>query len=223
LTSVLDGGEWSASRPGRFIPRERTPGTHWIGSWVGPTAVLDTVVKRKIPSPRRESNPRSPIVQPVAQLYTDWAVTALTGILDDPKIRVSLGRSTTDLFGMTTLNAFCISVGVSAFAVKGSYQREASQGNKERLKHRGQEVDSNSRLRWSSIPRPCVRRLRGRRHRQAGNGIVNFEDQERCVTISNLSRLKQSSNRFLHAHCRVSLYINAPKCTCNMSRSTINV
>jgi hypothetical protein len=28
-------------------------------------------VKRKIPSPRLESNPRTPIVQPVAQLYTD--------------------------------------------------------------------------------------------------------------------------------------------------------
>jgi hypothetical protein len=25
LTSALDGGEWSASRPGRFYPRERTP------------------------------------------------------------------------------------------------------------------------------------------------------------------------------------------------------
>jgi hypothetical protein len=31
LTSALDGGEWSASRPGRFIPRGRAPGTHWIG------------------------------------------------------------------------------------------------------------------------------------------------------------------------------------------------
>jgi hypothetical protein len=38
---------------------------------VGPRAVLDAVVKRKIPSPRRESNPRTPIVQPVAQRYTD--------------------------------------------------------------------------------------------------------------------------------------------------------
>jgi len=28
LTSAGDGGEWSASRPGRFIPRERDPGTH---------------------------------------------------------------------------------------------------------------------------------------------------------------------------------------------------
>jgi hypothetical protein len=30
LISALDGGEWSASRPGRFTPRERAPGTHWI-------------------------------------------------------------------------------------------------------------------------------------------------------------------------------------------------
>jgi hypothetical protein len=64
LISALDGGEWSASRP-----RERYRGTHWIGGWVGPVAVLDTVVKIKIPSPRRESNPRTPIVQPVAQRF----------------------------------------------------------------------------------------------------------------------------------------------------------
>jgi hypothetical protein len=66
LTSALDGGEWSASRPDRFTPRERSPGTHWIGGWVGPIAVLDTVVKRKIPSPHQESNPRTLIVQPVS-------------------------------------------------------------------------------------------------------------------------------------------------------------
>jgi len=30
LTSALDGGKWSDSLPGRFIPRERAPGTHWI-------------------------------------------------------------------------------------------------------------------------------------------------------------------------------------------------
>jgi hypothetical protein len=69
LTSALNGGEWSASRPGHFKPRERAPRTHWIGGWVGPRAVLDAVVKRKIPSPRRESNPKTPIVQPVAQRY----------------------------------------------------------------------------------------------------------------------------------------------------------
>jgi len=30
LTSALGGGEWSASRPGRFSPRERAPRIHWI-------------------------------------------------------------------------------------------------------------------------------------------------------------------------------------------------
>jgi hypothetical protein len=76
LTSALDGGEWSASRPGRFTPRERAPGTHWIGGWVGPRAVLDAVVKRKIPTSHWESNPRTSIVQPVAQHYTTWAIMA---------------------------------------------------------------------------------------------------------------------------------------------------
>jgi hypothetical protein len=82
LTSALDWGVWLASRTGRFIPRERAPGTHWIGGCLGPWAVLDGVVKRKIPSPRRELKPRTPIVQPVAQRYTDWAITVL------PKISV---------------------------------------------------------------------------------------------------------------------------------------
>jgi hypothetical protein len=44
LTSALNGGEWSASRHGRFTPRNRALVTHWIGDWVGPRAVLDVVV-----------------------------------------------------------------------------------------------------------------------------------------------------------------------------------
>jgi hypothetical protein len=77
LTSALDGEEWSASRPGRFTSRERAPATPWIGGWVGPRAVVDAMVKRKIPSPHRESKPRTPTVQPVSQRYTDWAITDL--------------------------------------------------------------------------------------------------------------------------------------------------
>jgi hypothetical protein len=46
LTSALAGGEWSASRPGRFTPEERAPGTHWIGGWAYPRAGLDDVKKR---------------------------------------------------------------------------------------------------------------------------------------------------------------------------------
>jgi hypothetical protein len=41
LTSALDGSECSASHPGRFTTKERAPGTHWIGGWVGLRAVLD--------------------------------------------------------------------------------------------------------------------------------------------------------------------------------------
>jgi hypothetical protein len=63
--------------PAALLPGKEPPGTHWIGGWVGPRAGLDAMVKRKIPRPRRESNPRAPIVQPVAQRYTDWAVTDL--------------------------------------------------------------------------------------------------------------------------------------------------
>jgi hypothetical protein len=48
LTSALFGGEWSASRPSRFTPGERAPGTHWIGCWVDPRASLDDVEKRKL-------------------------------------------------------------------------------------------------------------------------------------------------------------------------------
>jgi hypothetical protein len=44
---------------------------------VGPRSVLDAVVKRKTLSTRQESNPRTPIVQPVVQRYTDWAIMDL--------------------------------------------------------------------------------------------------------------------------------------------------
>jgi len=46
--SALDGGEWSASHPGCFTPRERDPGNHQIGGRAGTRAAP---VKRKIPSP----------------------------------------------------------------------------------------------------------------------------------------------------------------------------
>jgi hypothetical protein len=49
------------------LPREKAPGTHCIGGWVGPRAGLDAVSNRKIPSPRQESNPNHPIVQPVVR------------------------------------------------------------------------------------------------------------------------------------------------------------
>jgi hypothetical protein len=47
LMSALDGGEWSASRPGRFTPRERAAGTHSLWGWVGSGAGLDAVEQRQ--------------------------------------------------------------------------------------------------------------------------------------------------------------------------------
>jgi hypothetical protein len=46
LTSALVGGEWSASRPGRFTSR-------WIGGWVDPTIGLDDMEETLAPPPPR--------------------------------------------------------------------------------------------------------------------------------------------------------------------------
>jgi hypothetical protein len=60
LTSTLVGGEWSISRPGRFTPGVRAPGTHWIGGWVDLTADLDDLEKRKfLTLPELELRPLS--------------------------------------------------------------------------------------------------------------------------------------------------------------------
>jgi hypothetical protein len=63
-----------------LYPRERTPGTHWIGGWVGPKAGLDAGARRKI-CPCRGSNLNCPIVQPIdtilpelPQLIMTWRV-----------------------------------------------------------------------------------------------------------------------------------------------------
>jgi hypothetical protein len=46
--------------PAALYPGERTPGTHWIGHWVGPRAGLDAGTIRKILCPCRGSNPNRP-------------------------------------------------------------------------------------------------------------------------------------------------------------------
>jgi len=60
LTLEIDGGELCSFTPRPlYLPRERVPGTHWVGGWVSSIAGLDAVVKRKIPSPCLDSNPPS--------------------------------------------------------------------------------------------------------------------------------------------------------------------
>jgi hypothetical protein len=60
LTSAVDGGDWSASRPCRFTLGGNWPRTHWIEGWVGSRAGL---------GPAWNWNPA---VQPVAWRYTEW-------------------------------------------------------------------------------------------------------------------------------------------------------
>jgi hypothetical protein len=49
MTSALEGGEWSPSRPGLFNPAEKapSPSSHWAAGSVGPRAGVDTVEKGK--------------------------------------------------------------------------------------------------------------------------------------------------------------------------------
>jgi hypothetical protein len=58
-------GEWSASRSGRFISRERSLFIHWIGDWSGPRSWSRRggKTKKKIRAP---AGNRTPVVQPLA-------------------------------------------------------------------------------------------------------------------------------------------------------------
>jgi len=43
MTAAPEGSEWSAARPGRTLPWERS-GTHCIGGWMGPRASLIIII-----------------------------------------------------------------------------------------------------------------------------------------------------------------------------------
>ena len=61
--------------PAVLYPRER-PGTHCIGGWMGPRAVLDRCRKFRPPPPGFDSR----TVQSVASLYTAWATRPTTDL-----------------------------------------------------------------------------------------------------------------------------------------------
>jgi hypothetical protein len=61
---ALNGGEWSTSPTGSFIPRAREPETHWKGGWVGPTASLDAVEKGKISCSCKQLSHNSTVIEP---------------------------------------------------------------------------------------------------------------------------------------------------------------
>jgi hypothetical protein len=71
LTSALDGGEWSASRPGRALAAGKGPPVP-IGQkavWA-PEPVWTQEDRGKILCPLRESNPDRPVGQSVVRHYT---------------------------------------------------------------------------------------------------------------------------------------------------------
>jgi hypothetical protein len=93
LISTLVGGERSTSRPGRFTPGERAPGTHWIGGGLDLRAGLDDLEKRKfLTLPGLELPSR----------YTDYAIPAhnlivYTENLKEPLMMANRGRN---MYGM---------------------------------------------------------------------------------------------------------------------------
>jgi hypothetical protein len=80
------GGEWSASHPGRFTPKESDLlGTNWTRRCVGLRAGLSCGKERNTSTmPYRESNP----VLPIAHRYTDWAIPTTIKNKERNKLRV---------------------------------------------------------------------------------------------------------------------------------------
>jgi hypothetical protein len=71
LTSALDGGELSASRPGRALPPGKGPPVpiEQEAGWT-PEPVWTQGLEEKSSAPAGD---RTPVVQSVVRHYTDWA------------------------------------------------------------------------------------------------------------------------------------------------------
>jgi hypothetical protein len=69
LTSVVIGGEMSASRPDRFTPRNKSPVYPVYMRLSGPQNRSGRRGEEKKSCPYRDSNPSA--VQPIASRYTD--------------------------------------------------------------------------------------------------------------------------------------------------------
>jgi hypothetical protein len=82
MTSALDGGEWSALRPGRALPPGKGPPLP-IGQEAGwaPEPVWTQWLEEKSSCLCQESNLDRLIIQSVARHYTDSATLAPEGIV----------------------------------------------------------------------------------------------------------------------------------------------
>jgi len=75
----LEGGEWSASRPGRFTPRGRAPGTHWIGGWMSSGARLEAVPGIELWNPDR----------PVLSLFAMLVMYMIMEVIKSKRMRLA--------------------------------------------------------------------------------------------------------------------------------------
>jgi hypothetical protein len=107
LTSALDEGEWWASRPCRFTPGERAPGTHRIGDWVGPTAGLDDVKRKIVPLPRFKPRPSGPYLCRQVRKHRYDFLTTLIVALGIMKFNCSLIEQQTGQ-GRLVLSTTCL-------------------------------------------------------------------------------------------------------------------
>jgi hypothetical protein len=87
MTTALEGGEWSAARPGRT--RVKDPGTHCTGGWVGPRTGLDRCGKSRPPP---GFDPWT--VQPVAQSLYRLSYPAHIPVSRSPKFSTVPTKST---------------------------------------------------------------------------------------------------------------------------------
>jgi hypothetical protein len=117
-TSALDGGEWSASRPGRALPPAKTPGIHCTGGWVVPRAALETEAREKNIFPLPGIEPRS-LGRPVRSQTLYWpsypAPETSRALLYDSEInaiswsvQIPAPNKKTKLFSHWTLIQVCL-------------------------------------------------------------------------------------------------------------------
>jgi hypothetical protein len=74
LISALDGGEWSVSRPRRFISGEKAPLYPLDRRLGGPQRRSGR--RGESSRPYRDTNSGPSVVQPVASRYTDYVIPA---------------------------------------------------------------------------------------------------------------------------------------------------
>jgi hypothetical protein len=96
-------GEWSASSPGRFTPRERASGTHWIGGWVDPEPFWMRWWRKKFPAPTENRTLESRSFSPKPNAIP----TELSRLF--VVMRMYLLRSETCHFGCTCGNSLSVS------------------------------------------------------------------------------------------------------------------